>query len=166
MPTNRFFARLAAPATALLVAGAGFAVGGGIAAAGDESCDVLKEAEVERATGHLVTAADPPEGVGGACSFAVEGSPADTVNVWVLEGDEADEGFRTGEQIGGDDADELPKLGEDAVYLDDPLNTAYVLRDGTLVYLQYYVFSGDDTPKQIKKAVVKMTKTAIRRATS
>ena len=60
----------------------------------------------------------------------------------------------------------MPKLGEDAIYLGDPLNTAYTLKDGKLVYLQYYVFAGDDTPKQIKKAVVAMTKKAIRRAQS
>jgi hypothetical protein len=136
------------------------------ASAGETTCDVLKRGEVQRAIGHKVKSADPPSGVGGACSFTVKGAPGDMVNVWVLEGDEAETGFDVGKQLGGDDAVDVPKLGDDAVYLGEPLNTAYVLDDGTLVYLQYYVFSGDDSPKQIKRAVVTLTERALERATS
>jgi len=160
---------VAAPFVALALSVPALAVpatAGVAGALGDDRCDVLSVTEVERAIGHPVTPTDPPKGVGGACAFTVDGAPADAVNVWVLHGDDAEEGFEVGQQIGSDDAVELPTLDDDAFYLGDPLNTAYVLRDGTLVHLQYYVFSGDDTPKQIKKAVVKMVKRAIKRATS
>jgi hypothetical protein len=84
----------------------------------------------------------------------------------VLDGEDAETALKVGKELGGKDAVDVPKLGEDAIYLDDPLNTAYVLDDETLVYLQYYVFSSDDTPKEVKKAVVAMTKKALRRAQS
>jgi hypothetical protein len=164
MPTFRLLARVAAPLSTFALVTA--SIGVSAAGAGGTTCEVVKEAEVERAVGHDVTAADPPQGVGGTCSFTVDGSPADAVNVWVLDGDDAKTALEVGKQIGGKDAVDVPKLGDDAIYLGDPLNTAYVLKDGTLVYLQYYVFSGDDSPKQIKRAVVAMTKKAIRRAQS
>ena len=149
--------------TGALVAGALGATAAGAAA---PPCDVLRRTEVERAIGHRVKGADPPSGVGGACSFTVKGASGDTVNVWVLEGDDARIGFEVGKELGGDDAVPVPKLGDDAVYIGEPLNTAYVLDDDTLVYLQYYVFSGDDTPKQVKRAVVALTERALDRATA
>lgn len=127
---------------------------------------MLRRSAVEAAIGAMVKPADPPTGVGGECSFTVKGHPADAVNAWVLEGDEAEAGFRNGEEIGGDDAVPVPRLGKDAFYIGDPFNTAYVLDDGTLVHLQCYVLSGDATPKQIKKAVVSLTKRTLSRARS
>ena len=164
MPTFRLFARVAAPLSTFALVTA--SIGVSAAGAGGTTCEVVKEAEVERAVGHDVTATEPPQGIGGTCSFTVDGSPADAVNVWVLDGEDAKTALKVGKQIGGKDAVDVPKLGDDAIYLGDPLNTAYALKDGTLVYLQYYVFTGDDSPKQIKRAVVAMTKKAIRRAQS
>jgi hypothetical protein len=160
----RLFARAAASTTAFALVAA--SIGASTAGAGGTTCDVLKQGEVERAIDHDVTPADPPQGIGGTCSFTVDGAPADAVNVWVLDGEDAETALKVGKELGGKDAVDVPKLGEDAIYLDDPLNTAYVLDDETLVYLQYYVFSSDDTPKEVKKAVVAMTKKALRRAQS
>ena len=66
-------------------------IGVSAAGAGGTTCEVVKEAEVERAIGHDVTAADPPQGIGGTCSFTVDGAPADAVNVWVLDGEDAED---------------------------------------------------------------------------
>ena len=164
MLTIRLFTRvaIAAAALSLIVTSSGMSSAG----AGANRCDVLTRREVQRAIGHPVTVAEAPSGVGGRCSFVVKGAPTDMVNVWVLDGDDAEAGFEVGKQIGGEDAVRVPKLGRDSVYIGDPLNTAYVLEDGTLVYLQYYVFSGDDSAKDIKRAVVTLTGQAHARAQS
>jgi len=155
---------------AILISGAAVATfrprDAAAASGGAQQCDVLTRREVQRAIGHRVEPGDPPMGVGGRCSFSVRGAPTDLVSVWVLEGDDAQTGFEVGKKLGGEDAVAVPKLGEDAVYLGDPLNTAYVLDDGTLVYLQYYVLSGDDSAQDIKRAVVSLTGKALDRATS
>lgn len=165
MPMNRPFALARILLSGAALASAIVLSSAGLAHAAD-GCSVLRRSAVERAVGAKVKPGDAPTGVGGECSFTVKGHPADVVNVWVLEGDEAESGFRNGEEIGGDDAVPVPKLGEDAFYIGDPFNTAYVLEDGTLVYLQYYVFSGDATPKEIKRAVVSLTGQALTRARS
>jgi hypothetical protein len=138
--------------------------GAAVASAG-ESCEYLERAEVQKAIGHKVKLGPAPDGVGGECAFRVRGAGSDVVNVWVLEGDDAKTGYDVGKQLAGDEAEKVRGVGDKAVYTGDPLNTLYALDGDTLVYLQYYVLFGDDSPKDVKRAVVKLTKKALARAT-
>lgn len=122
-----------------------------------KKCSYLKRAEVEREIGRRVKAGPVPTGVGGACSFTVRGAPADVVNVWVLEGDDAESGFETGKDLSGDDAVTIDDLGDEAVYTGSPFNTVYALQDGTLVYVQYYLLTGDASEDDVQKDVVELT---------
>ena len=131
------------------------------AAAGDgPSCDLLKTREVRKAIGHGVQPGDPPTGIGGECSFTVKGSPLDVVNVWLIEGDDAEVGYEVGTQF---DGKKMDGLGDKAFYVEDPFNTLYVLDGDVLVYLQYYQASGDDTEADIERAVIAMTKKVLAR---
>jgi hypothetical protein len=134
-----------------------------VATAG-ESCDFLKRSEVERAIDRKVKIGPAPDGVGGECSFSLRGSPSEVVNVWVLHGDEAEQGYDVGRQLAGDDAERVRGVGDRAVYTGDPFNTLYAIEDDTLVYLQYYLVFTDESPKKIKRAVVSLTKKVLRRA--
>jgi len=127
-------------------------------------CQYLKRAEVERAIGRRVKVGPAPIGVGGVCSFTVRGAPLDVVNIWLLEGDDAQTGFDTGKELAGDDAEPVDGLGDEAVYTGEPFNTVYVLQDDTLVYLQYYLLSSDDaSPAEIEQAVVELTEKVLGR---
>ena len=133
--------------------------------AGAGSCDLVRRREVQRAIDRRVKEGPAPTGVGGECSFTVRDAPADVVNVWLLEGDDARAGFETGEELAGDDAEQIDGLGDEAVYLGDPFNTVYALDGDTLVYVQYYLLSDDDvTPEQVQDAVVTLARKALRRA--
>ena len=134
-----------------------------VATAG-ESCDYLKQSEVQKAIGRKVRIGPAPDGIGGECTFLVRGAETDVVNVWVLEGDDAKEGYKTGVRLAEPDAERVKGVGDRAVYMGDPFNTLYALKDDTLVYVQYYLpFNDDESPKDIKRAVVKLTKKALRR---
>ena len=132
-------------------------------AAAGESCDLLKRKEVERAIDRKVKVGPPADGLGGECSFSVRGEPLDVVNVWVLEGDDAEMGYETGVSVAGDDADRVKGVGDKAVYTGSPFNTLYAMDGDTLVYLQYYLFSSEATDEEIRRAVIKLTKKALKR---
>ena len=133
------------------------------AASAGEECEYLRKKEVEKAIDRKVKIGPEPTGVGGECSFTVRGAPLDVVNLWVLEGDEAKTGYKIGEGFFGDGDVRIRNLGDKAFYLASPFNTLYVLEDDTLVYLQYYLFSGEATDEEIQDAVVKLTKKALKR---
>jgi hypothetical protein len=155
---RRFVASLVtgALASALFVAGAPGAGAG-------EQCDLLRKKEVEKAIDRKVKVGPPATGLGGECSFTVRGEPLDTVNLWLLEGDDAKTGYEVGEDIAGDDAEEIDGLGDKAVYTGDPFNTLYVLDGDNLVYLQYYLFTGEESEDDVRRAVVQMTKKVLKR---
>jgi hypothetical protein len=138
-----------------------FVVAAGPSAAA--SCEVLKRREVEKAIGRKVKIGPAADGVGGECSFSVRGAPLDVVKVWVLEGDDATTGYKVGAQLASDDATHPRGIGDKAVYTGEPFNTLYVLDGETLVYVQYYLVSGDDSPAKVRRAVVQMTKKVLKR---
>jgi hypothetical protein len=128
-----------------------------------KGCRYLKRTAVERAIDRRVKVGPAPTGVGGECSFTVRGAPADVVNVWVLEGDDAEAGFETGKELAGDDAVTIDGLGDEAVYTGSPFNTVYALQDGTLVYVQYYLLTGDASDDEIQQAVEALTRKVLDR---
>jgi hypothetical protein len=132
-------------------------------ASAGESCDLLKRKEVEKAIDRKVKIGPPADGLGGECSFTVRGEPLDIVNVWVLEGDEAEQGYENGVSLAGDDAERVKGVGDKAVYTGSPFNTLYAMDGDTLVYLQYYLFGGEATDAEVKRAVIKLTKKALKR---
>jgi hypothetical protein len=138
-------------------------LGAAVATAG-ESCDLLKRLEVERAIDRKVKLGPTPAGIGGECTFQVRGAKSDVVNVWVLHGDEAEEGYANGRELAGDDAERVRGVGDRAVYMGEPFNTLYAIEDDTLVYTQYFLLFTDESPKKIKRAVVTLTKKALARA--
>ena len=142
---------------------AGLVTAGSSGAGAGEQCDFLKKKEVEKAIDRKVKIAPVPTGVGGECAFTVRGAPLDVVNLWVLEGDDAKTGFEIGKDLAGDDAVRVGNLGDKNVYTGSPFNTLYVLDDDTLVYLQYYLFTGEATEDEIQRSIVQLTKKALKR---
>jgi len=133
-----------------------------VSAPAAEKCDVLRKGEVEKAIDAKVKVGPPADGIGGKCSFIVREHPADVVKVWVLEGDDAKTGFDVGTQLAGKHS-KVRGFGDKAVYTGDPFSTLYVLDGDTLVYLQYYEFSGSDSPAKIRRAVFQMTRKVLKR---
>jgi hypothetical protein len=132
-------------------------------AAARSRCKVLKASEVAAILDTPVKPGRPPVAPAGThpCSFVPKDSSLHvSVNVWV----DAQSGGRTAFSIAKDtfkaDIEPSPELGKKSFYVGNGLNTAYVLRGDTLIYLQYIDFNGD--PTDIKSKVLDLMKVALK----
>ena len=149
-------------AVAVLGAGLAFASAAASVAAANPNCKYLKASEVALAIGTKVKKG--PSGPSGAqvCAFVPKHSqlPA-AVNVWVQSDSAASIGFSTAKTAFKANIESTRSLGRKSFYVGGGLNTAYVLKGNTLVYVQYVNLGGD--PAVIKTAVVKLTKLVLHR---
>lgn len=153
------------------VAGLGAALALAPAAAGasvvaaNSNCKYLKASEVARAIGTPVKKGPNPPGPSSThvCSYVPKQSPLpQAVNVWVQSGGASSIGFSTAKTAFKANLEATHSLGGKSFYVSGGINTAYVLKGNTLVYVQYVNLNGD--PAKIKAAVIKLTKLVVRRA--
>jgi hypothetical protein len=122
-------------------------------------CTYLKVAEVNRITGlTFVKGKNPPAPpTVAACGYVVTDDPTTAVNVWVQPKPQTALAFRTAKKALADSAEPVTGLGKKAFYAGKGVNTVYVLKGSTLVYVQYVAIGNSDTAG-IKDATVEMTK--------
>lgn len=146
-------------ALALVPAAAGASVG-----AASSSCKYLKPSEVARAIGTKVKKGPGPTGPADAqvCSYVPSHSTLpSSVNVWVQSDSVASIGFSTAKTAFKANIEVTHALGGKSFYVGGGINTAYVLKGNTLVYVQYVNLGGDAA--KIKTAVIKLTKLVLHR---
>ena len=133
--------------------------------AAKKGCKYLKVSEVTRITGKEFKKGKPPSAPGpiAVCGYEAVGEVGTGVYLWVDKTDIADDGFKGAEAAFDKDGVEVDGFGKHALYIGDGLNTLYVLRGGTLVYVQYVTFGGDSDPATVRDAVEKITKIVLRR---
>jgi hypothetical protein len=148
---------VAALAVAFTVALLG-APAGATAPAAKNGCKYLKLAEVNRITGlTFVKGEAPPAPASSAvCGYAVAGDPSTAVNLWVQPGSSGAAGFKAAKKAFAANAETVSGLGSKAFYAGD-VHTVYVLKGGTLAYLQYLA-QGNPDEAALKDATVKLTK--------
>ena len=144
---------------AALVAPAGATV-----AAKPNACKVLKASEVTRVTGFPAQkAADQQQGPPGSgiCGYSLDdpSSPGRSVSVLVQKADprELKIGYKTAKTTFAESVEPVSGFGKNAFYAGGGLNTLYVLKGGTLFYVQYIVLADTDAAA-IKDDVVQMAK--------
>jgi hypothetical protein len=139
------------------------AAGASVAAA-NSSCKFLKASEVARAIGTKVKKGPNPPGPSTTqvCSYIPRHSTLpSSVNVWVQSGDASAIGFSTAKTAFKANIESTHSLGSKSFYVGGGINTAYVLKGNTLVYVQYVNLQGDAA--KIKTAVIKLTKLVLHR---
>jgi hypothetical protein len=142
---------------------------GATVAAKPNACKVLKASEVTRVIGfpatRLVDQQQGPPG-SGICGYSLDdpSTPTRNVSVLVQKGNSQDTkiGYRTAKAAFKDQIEPVSGFGKNAFYAGGGVNTLYVLKGGTLLYVQYVVL-GDDDEARIKADVVAMTKIAVPR---
>ena len=109
-------------------------------------CEYLKPAEIRRVLGVAAvtraTSPDAPDDVT-RCDFDVGTAADSSVHVWVQDGDDAAAGFRAADRVFAADAEDVEGFGKRAFYVGEGFNVLYVLRRGTLVYVQHPTPSDD-----------------------
>jgi len=112
-----------------------------------KACRYLKSAEIRRVVGvATVTKAVSPGAPSGVtrCDFDVGTADDASVHVWVQRDEDADDGFAAAKEVFAGEVEPVPGLGKRAFYVGDGFNVFYVLRAGTLAYVQYTTPSDDD----------------------
>ena len=133
----------------------------------NNSCKVLKGSDVTKVTGFIaskaITRPGPPRAA--ICGYSLA-DPATTrdVSVFVLPhgAQEAKIGYRTAKKAFKDQIEPVSGFGKNAFYAGGGLNTLYVLKGDTLLYVQYVALAEGEAPG-IKAAVEAMTKIALAR---
>jgi len=131
---------------------------GATAPAAKNGCKYLKPAEVNRITGlTFVKGKTPPAPASSAvCSYAVAGDPSTEVTLWVQPGSYGAAGFKAAKKAFAANTEPVSGLGSKAFYAGD-VHTVYVLKGGTLVYVQYLALGNPDAAA-LKDATVQLTK--------
>jgi hypothetical protein len=144
---------IVAVAVTLLVAPAG-----ATAPAAKNGCKYLKLSEVNRITGLTFAKGEAPPSPPSVavCGYAVAGDPSTAVNLWVQPGSTGALGFKAAKKAFAADTQAVSGLGSKAFYAGG-VHTVYVLKGGTLVYLQYLSANNPDDAA-LKDATVKLTK--------
>lgn len=133
------------------------------------ACKALKASEVTRVTGFTAKKLTkqqqgPPDA--GICGYSLDdpSSAVRTVSVYVQSGDSqvTKIGYRTAKAAFKDQIEPVSGFGKNAFYAGGGLNTLYVLKGDTLLYVQY-VALGDTDAAGVKDDVVAMTKIALPR---
>lgn len=149
-----FVVLVAFAAVALLTVPAGATAPGA-----KNGCKYLKVSEVNRITGRtFVKGENPPAPpTVAACGYAVTDDPTTQVNVWVQPKPQTALAFTTAKKAFADSAEPVSGLGKKAFYAGEGVNTVYVLKGSTLVYVQYLALGNSDAAG-VKDATVAMTK--------
>lgn len=133
-------------------------------AAAKNGCKLLKRFEVANVLDAKIAKAAkptaPPETR--VCGYTVVGALGRSVNLWVDEGSAATAGFSTAKQVFGKDVEKVSGFGKKAFYVGGGLNTLYVLKGDSLVYVQYVALDLDDQDV-FKDAVSQMMKIVLQR---
>lgn len=140
------------------------AAAGASVAGANSNCKYLKASEVAHAIGTKVKKGPNPPGPSTTqvCSYIPRHSTLpSSVNVWVQSGDASSIGFSTAKTAFKDNIESTHSLGSKSFYVGGGINTAYVLKGSTLVYVQYVNLRGDAA--KIKAAVIKLTKLVLHR---
>jgi hypothetical protein len=140
--------------------------GATVAAKKPNACKVLKASEVTTVTGFTATkSATQQQGPPGAgiCGYTLADQTVRTVSVFVQPGSAttAKLGFTTAKKAFKDQLEPVTGFGKNAFYAGGGLNTLYVLKGDTLLYVQYVAIGAD--PATIKANVEAMTKIAVPR---
>jgi hypothetical protein len=156
---TRFFAIAVIGAVLTLVPDAA-----GASAAANSNCKYLKASEVSRAIGTKVKKGPKPPGPASAqgCGYIPKASTLrQAVNVWVVKDSSAAIAFSVAKSTFKTSITAKGFLGKKSFFVGGNLNTAYVLKGSTLVFLQWVDLQGDAAT--IKAAVIKLTKLVVRR---
>lgn len=126
-------------------------------------CKYLKLREVNEITGlTFVKGARPPgPAVIAACGYTLPEDPTTTVSVWVQRGSSAASGFTTAKEAFAAEAETVSGLGKKAFYAGG-VNTVYVLKAKTLVFVQYMSIGNADEAG-VKDVAVELTQVVIKR---
>ena len=128
-----------------------------------DGCKVLKASEVTRITGFAATTTPVgtrSKGEAG-CSYALDDLAPHSVLLVVQKngGQNSKIAYRTTKAAFKDQIEPVSGFGKNAFYAGGGLNTLYVLKGGTLFYVQYIVLADTDAAG-IKDDVVAMAKIA------
>jgi len=122
---------------------------------------------VTRVTGFAATKSTKqqqgPPGAG-ICGYSLDDTTTRNVSVLVQHGDRQVNqiGYRTAKAAFKNQVEPVSGFGKNAFYAGGGLNTLYVLKGDTLLYVQF-VALGDTDAAGIKDKVVAMTKIAVAR---
>lgn len=157
MRIRRSLVVLAAVVAVVLPAGA--TASGATAPGAKNGCKYLKVSEVNRITGLTFVKGEQPPAppTVAACGYVVTDDPTTAVNVWAQPKPQTALAFKTAKKAFADSAEPVTGLGKKAFYAGEGVNTVYVLKGSTLVYVQYVALGNSDTAG-IKDATVEMTK--------
>jgi hypothetical protein len=147
-----------AVATALVPASAGASV-----AETKNGCKYLKASDVNTALGVTVTKSAKPPGppTVAVCGYKLP-PPGGSVNLWVQKGSLASTGFDQAKRAFSHDVEAITGFGSKAFYVTGGLNTLYVLKSGTLIYVQVVRFPDTD-PATTKTQVTALAKIVLGR---
>jgi hypothetical protein len=158
-------------ALAPLVVGALIALGasaGASVATKTNGCKVLKASDVTRVTGlpaKKATQQPPAPSSFSVCGYSLtDPGQVRSVNIWVQpnDGTIAKIGFTTAKKAFADKVEPVSGFGKNAFFVGGGLNTLYVLKGDTLLYVQYVAF-GDPDAAGIKTKIEQLTKAALAR---
>lgn len=132
--------------------------------AAGSACSLLRKVEVEKVIRVDVEKGAKPVAPPDVrvCAYDVVGDPGRSVHLWVQTGDDAKPGFAMAKAVFEDDVERVSGFGKRAFYVGGGLNTLYVLKGSTLLYVQY-VAPDSGAPTEVKRAVAAMTKIVLRR---
>ena len=126
-------------------------------------CKYLKAAEVKTALGVAVTKgrkpAGPPEV--SVCGYQLAAAGG-SVNLWVQKGSTASAGFDLAKRTFASHVETITGFGKKAFYVTGGLNTLYVLKGSTLIYVQI-VRLPDPDPATTKTQVTALAKIVVGR---
>jgi pantoate kinase len=148
-----------AAATALVPASASASV-----AETKNGCKYLKASEAKTALGVAVTKSSrqppgPPDVL--VCGYKLAAAGG-SVNLWVQKGSTASAGFDAAKRAFSSDVEAITGFGKKAFYVAGGLNTLYVLKGGTLIYVQI-VRIPDPDPATTKTQVTALAKIVLGR---
>ena len=133
-------------------------------AAARSRCKYLKVSEVAAILDTPVKKGPNPAGPSNTqtCSFVPKDlALPSSVNAWVDTGTEGKIAFSVAKDAFKASLESSPDFGSKSFYVGGGLNTEYVLKGSTLVYVQYVDLGGD--PDVIKSAVFDLTKLVLGR---
>jgi hypothetical protein len=133
-------------------------------AARSRACSVLDRRQIERVVGGIITKSNhrqpaPPKA--SICNWDVDGADSGKlVSVFVQTGDLAKGGFRTAKRAFAPSGTPIAGLGRQSFYAAD-VGSLYVLRHGTLLYVQNLDATGATDPGVLRDQTIALAKAAI-----
>ena len=126
-------------------------------------CKYLKASDVKTAIGVVATKSKKPVGPPTVfvCGYKLAAAGG-SVNLWVQKGSSASAGFDAAKRAFAADVEAITGFGKKAFYVSGGLNTLYVLKGGTLIYVQI-VRLPDPDPATTKTQVTALAKIVVAR---